>query len=1489
MSATTPATTDTALAERLAKLSPAQRELLARRLAGQGAAAVPVEPVARHTAPGTPLPLSSAQQRIWLFEKITPGTGAYHVYGHYFLDGALVPAALERAGAELVRRHHALRTAFDEVAGEPRQTVLAACAFTMERVDLTGLPEAERESEARRIADLETERPFDLGRPPLLRLVLIALTPTRHLLLSVVHHIVADAWSRGVLFDELVALYAAYARGAESPLAEPAVQMSDAVLWQRREAYERRVEGQLAWWRETLDGVGGVLELPTDRPRPAVAGGRGARHAFSLPTSLVEAIDTFARQQGATRFMLLLAAFQVLLARWSGQSEIVVGSPVANREPQEFESAVGLFVNTLALRGEVDAGATFRQLLADTRRRVLGALDHAQAPLERVVEDLALARVPGRPPLFQVMFVLQNADGAAPQLPGLVATWHEPGAQTARFEITLSLGVGRDGIDAVLDYDRDLHDAAAIARLADAYARLLGAALATPEQPLARLPLLSEAARAELLALGDGGAAIVGAESCLAALLPAAAARAPEAIALIEPGAAFSYRQLHFRVNGLAHLLVGRGPRIAVLADRSAEAVIGVLGVLAAGAAYVPLDPASPPERLRALLVDCGAAAVVAPPALVALARSFAGAIAVIASDQAPPTAVGPSIADDADAPAYVIYTSGSTGAPKGVVVPQRGAMNMTRGFVARHDLAGRRLLMIPPLIFDASVGDLFPVLAVGATLVLHPNPAALGPRELAEYCREHAIDAIDAPAALWRRWSEGLAREGANALPSLAVMMIGGESVPLAEVRRFARLTGGRVALSNHYGPTEASVCATMLTTRDAGELDGVELPIGRPLPGVRLYVLDDAGELAPRGVVGELAIGGVGVADGYLGAPQLTAERFLRDPFVAAADARIYRTGDRVRWNADGTLSFLGRRDFQAKLRGIRIELGEIETALAAHPEVRAAAVALREDRPGDKRLVAYVVAASDEVADATLRGWLAARLPEAMLPSLFVRLAALPLSPNGKVDRRALPVPPAAPRDLRQLRAPTTATEQAVLAVWRELLGRADIGVDEDYFALGGDSLSTLPLLFKLNTALGTELPLAALFAAPTVAGMAEAADRQRAGEAGTALDLAALVQLPVEIDPRHAAPADAPRNAPRQLLLTGATGFLGAYLLRELLDRTAATIHCLVRADEGADALGRVRDNLRAYGLWHPDDAARLRPVRGELALPRLGLDGAGFDALAETVDAIFHNGGQVNFLAPYARLEAANVGGTREVLRLATRGRLKPVHLVSTLGVHLTADNLGRTVRESDPAPEAAGQHGGYNQSKWVAEQLALVARERGLPLTLHRPARITGDSRSGASNVGDYFNAWIRGCVQLGLAPRLPDEAFDMMPVDVVARGLVTIALGEGVGNYHYFNPRRLPIPDAIAAMRDFGLAVREVPYADWRRALIAAVAAKQDNALAAFAGMFPERPDPREPEFDCSATFAAGGIDCPAADRALFASYLRHLETRGQFEENRR
>ncbi|HEX3682331.1 MAG TPA: amino acid adenylation domain-containing protein, partial [Bryobacteraceae bacterium] len=616
---------------------------------------------------------------------------------------------------------------------------------------------------------------------------------------------------------------------------------------------------------------------------------------------------------------------------------------------------------------------------------------------------------------------------------------------------------------------------------------------------------LSNAERDSLIELGDGGpsvASIPDSEGrCLYDLVAAQAERSPEAIAVIEQAGEMTYRQLVQRANGLAHRLrelgVAAETRVAILTDRSAESLVGLLGILAAGAAYVPLDPAHPDERLAFVLADASTRVLLTPAALTERANSVAqralpaNKLVIVA---APPASASPppSSAVPANA-AYVIYTSGSTGTPKGVVVEHRGAVNLVESFIARHNFAGHRLLMIPPLFFDASVGDIFPALAVGGTLVLHPAPAELGCSELEQFCREFRITAIDAPTALWRRWTEGFAASAHNdaLLPHLALLMFGGESVSLEQVRRFAQLTQNRVLLANHYGPTEASVCAAMLTTRDGSELSGADLPIGRPLPGVRVYLLDEHLRLAPRGAEGELCIGGVGVARAYLGMPDLSAERFIRDPFSPDPAARMYRTGDLARWNADGTLQFIGRRDDQVKIRGVRIELGEIEARLAEHPGVREAAVLAREDHPGDKRLVAYVTpAGAAEIDVEALRAYLAALLPDYMVPAAYVSLAKLPLTPNGKLDRKALPPPDSNAYLTRGYEAPRGEVETTVARIWAEVLNLERMGRNDNFFELGGHSVLAVTVIERMRAA-GLPVDVRALFAAPTLKDLAEAA--------------------------------------------------------------------------------------------------------------------------------------------------------------------------------------------------------------------------------------------------------------------------------------------------------------------------------------------------------------------------------------------------------------
>lgn len=1489
------------LEQRLARLTPQQRELLQRRLAAQTAQHKPATPLIRRRAEGmNVLPQSPAQQRIWFFERLQPGTGAYHLNeaSHFF--GALNLPALQQAFQAIIQRHEALRTGFAESAGVPQQYIHDEALLVLNSVDLSAIDADRRLAEVHRRADQEIERPFDLARPPLLRATVFKLAEQEHVLLIVQHHIVADDWSGNVLLNELKLHYNALCEGRPLALPEQTLQFPDVVLWQQEVAQQQNMERQMRFWTEALADTTGLLDLPTDFPRSSAVSLRGRRWLFKLPEAISVSLKELAKTESATLFMVMLSGFQALLARYSGQQDIVIGTPVANRSQIEFEDMIGLFANTLALRGDLSGQPSFRQLLARTRAHVLLALSHADAPLERVVDALQLERAPGRTPLFQTMFVMQQFVAGESAFHGLQAgEFLNDQVTSARFELTLSLTFGADGIDALIDYNTDLFAEATIARMARHFEILLQAACAAPDRPLHSLDLFTDAERRQVLQLGNGGPPACIQSEGLFGLFAEQARRSPDAIALLEPGNQLSYRQLLQRSFGLAKQLrqLGAGPETAVgvLVDRSAESIVALLGILAAGAAYVPLDPGHPDERIAYMLGHASVLALVAPPALAARAQQLASRLPCVVTDTDCTASQAPGHMHDDGQMAYIIYTSGSTGTPKGVVIEHQGAVNLVQGFLARHDFVNQRLLMIPPLMFDASVGDVFPVLACGATLVLHPHPTELGPFELERFCHEFKVSGIDAPAALWRRWSEGWASQQRSEvlLPQLRLMMIGGESVPLEQVRRFAAITDHRVTLTNHYGPTETSVCATLLSTCDAAELHGTELPIGRPLPGVRLYVVDEHLQLQPRGVVGELAIAGAGVARGYLSAAELTSEKFVLDPYAERTGERMYRTGDLVRWDTEGNLQFLGRRDHQVKLRGFRIELGELETALAACPGVSAAVALLREDRPGDRRLVAYVLADA-AITTAVLREYLVARLPEAMLPSAYVFLDALPLTANGKVDRKALPIPAVSAAPERELVAPTTATESQVLGIWQSLLARQDISSDDEFFAIGGDSLMTLPLVFKLHACFGIELALTEVFAAPTVKALAAAIDQRLAGIGPEVLDLAAKVQLPAEIDPVNAEPCSSNRSTPSSVLLTGATGFLGAYLLRELLERTSAEILCLVRADDVGEAHLRLRKNMESYGLWRAEFADRLVPVPGDFAAPALGLSSTAFTALAARAEVIFHNGGQVNFLAPYQHLEAANVNGTREVLRLATLKRVKPVHLISTLGVYLTEDRLGTTVRESDAPPRPDSQHGGYNQSKWVAEQLGLLARARGLPVAIYRPARITGDSRSGCGNLGDYFCSWIKGCVQLGMLPHIPGDAFDMAPVDYVAAAIVRLALGAGEanGNFHFHNAQKLALPDLLSVLREQGLPVAEVDYSSWYNALMSAStqarasSSAEKNALSSFAALFPAQlEESAEPEFDCSATsrvLEALGLSCPPADRQLFTTYVRYMQQHG-------
>jgi amino acid adenylation domain-containing protein len=1041
-------------------------EAFAARVAA--ADAVPAEPPSRLSPEEREgaLPLSFAQERLWLLDRLDPGNPSYDILGFLRLAGPLDRPALERSLGEVVRRQGALRTRFPELDGRPVQVVAPAAGWTLPVVDLAALSAPGRELESRRLRREETLHRFDLARGPLLRTTLVRHAPEETVLLVNMHHVVSDGWSLGVLVDETAAIYEAFAGGLPSPLPEPPIQYVDHALWQRRWLAGPRLERLAAWWREELEGAPALLELPTDRPRPPVRRSRGARERMAFGEELTRAVHALALEQGATPFMVLLAAFQTLLYRYSGQPDVPVGSPVANRDWTEVEGLIGFFVNTLVLRGRLRSlhgGLTFRELLERTRATVLGAYAHQGLPFERLVEELRIERSLSHTPLFQVMLALQNVPAAKPRLRSLtLEPVEEPGA-TAKFDLNAELNEEDGALAGTLEYDADLFDAETVRRMIGHFRTLLQAAVERPGESVDRLPLLTDAERAELAAWNR--TAVEYPDVCLHELIEAQVARTPEAVAVVFEGSTLTYRELDERASALARRLPAS--LVGICAERSLEMVVGLVAILKAGGAYVPLDPAYPAERLAFMLEDA------AVPVL--LTQEHLEGMKDIKDVK--DTKDGKDERDPGRA-AYAIFTSGSTGRPKGALNTHRGIVNRLLWMQAEYGLGPEdRVLQKTPFSFDVSVWEFFWPLIVGARLVVARPGGHQDPAYLVETIEREGITTLHFVPSMLQVFVE---QPGVERCTSLRRVMASGEALPVDLAKRFfARLPAG-VELHNLYGPTEAAVDVTYHACRPGEE----RVPIGRPVANTRIHILDREGQEVPVGIAGELHIGGVQVGRGYLHRPDLTAERFVPDGFEgvgARAGARMYRTGDLARWLVIGDIGeveYLGRIDHQVKIRGFRIELGEIEAALAGHPEVREAVVLAR-----DQSLVAFVA----PPVSADLRAFLQASLPEHMIPAGFVSLDAMPLTPNGKVDRKALAGIEPESRSGAFL-APRTAAEEILAGIWRDLLGVARVGVKDRFFELGGHSLLGMRLAARVRDAFGVELPLRTLFEAPALEDLA-----------------------------------------------------------------------------------------------------------------------------------------------------------------------------------------------------------------------------------------------------------------------------------------------------------------------------------------------------------------------------------------------------------------
>ncbi len=1422
---------------------------------------------------GAHVPLSLAQQRMWFMARLDPESSAYNIPVALRLSGPLDTAALTAALDDVLERHEVLRTVYPEHEGAGFQQVLPVAQAGLDVV-VNPIAEADLPGELARL----TFGGFDVCRRVPVRAAMFQLSATDHVLAVVVHHIATDGFSLGPLTRDLMTAYAARATGAAPGWTPLPVQYADYTLWQQEmlgaaDDSSSLLATQLGFWRTALAGAPALLELPTDRPRPPVAGTRGAAQDFAVPADVHQALETLAREHNASLFMVVRAALSVLLARVAGTDDVTVGAPVAGRGEPELDDLVGMFVNTVVLRTRIDAAESFAALLDRVRDIDLAAFAHADVPFERLVAELDPPRTQAHHPLYQVALSFQNFGATRLELPELTVSAVDLGEEAAPVDLQLTVvpledSDGPAGLRCSWRYATDLFDASTMTTLGARLAGLLAAAVSAPHRPVGDLPLLTAAELIE----PQGELRLVP-DPTLLDEFQARAQHRPDAPALTFGAVTLSYGELARRVNRLARLLVsegvGPGSAVGVAIRPSIELVVAMYAVFAAGGAYVPLDPDSPVERRADILaaaqpvclLTTDADAIAAPGLPVVSVNEFAGA------------GFAETWLTDADRLrplrtldlAYVIFTSGSTGKPKGVGVPHSAIVNQAAFMVGEYEVGeSDTVLQSIPFTFDASMIGFATPLRAGAHMIVAASQGLTDPAYLAELIARHRVTGTTIVPSVLQMLLDSAPT---GALRSLRAVWVGGEALPNATIERFTTVTSGR--LHNLYGPTEATVSVTGADVTEIG--DGI-VPIGLPHWNSRAYVLDARLQPVPVGTPGELYLAGAQLARGYLGGPDKTMERFVADPYGPVGE-RMYRTGDLVRRLPSGDLTYLGRTDVQLKLHGLRIEPGEIEAALRTHPGVAGAAVAVHHEQ-----LVGYVTPVDVDTTEvlATIR----TLLPPYMIPHRLLALGEFPLGATGKLDRKALPAPAV---EIREYQAPATADEQIVASAIAGVLELERVGRDDDFFVLGGTSLAAIRVRAALAEQLGIEVPLRLLFSYPLVSDLALAVrDESSASSAGP--DPAVDAILDPSIDLTGCAPQRT--DAPATLLLTGATGFLGSFLLRELLEQTSATIHCLVRAADDASALDRIVSTAAKYRIDLRPHLDRIIGVPGDLARPNLGIDPLRFAELAARADAIYHNGALVNHLEPYARMRAANVCGTTEVLRLATTTRVKPIHYVSTLSV------LAGIPQDSGVPAGLPG----YAMTKWVAEQLVHAAIARGVPIAVYRPGLITGDSRTGVAPAEDAWWTMLRAMLVLGVAVDVRAIGIEMAPVDRVAAGIVSRSReAAAIGTVHRASGAAVPLTvvyeeilgrgyrfDFIDPM-EFGLRLSAAAERDDADPILARASALSGNYVAALAHANPAavlsavESAPAEP-------VRGVPIEFPGVDATVIGRYFDHYVETGFF-----
>lgn len=1478
-------------------------------LIGEVEQALHFEPVPRksaiHRVPrDEELPLSFSQERLWFLDQLEPNSPAYNIPTAVRVKGNLDLTILENCFSQIVRRHESLRTTFGSKDGIPYQIIGPPWPFLFEKVDLRGYQKEAQERELAELSQEEAAKPFSINQGPLLRGVFFQLAPRESVVLLTMHHIISDGWSLGVLLNEVAILYESMAKGQPSPLEDLPLQYPDFSHWQRKWFKGEALQKEINYWKQKLGDGPTPLELPTDYPRPLLPSFKGKNYSFKLSRSLLDSIKELSQREGVTPYMTFLAAFQILLSRYSSQKDISVGTPIANRNHAQMEPLIGFFVNNLVMRANLSGEPSFLDFLKQVREVALGAYGHQDLPFEKLVMELNPHRDLSRSPLFQVMFAFQNFPMETIEGMGISLEPLPPSSGVAKFDLTLFLEESSEGIKGTFEYKTALFKEETIARMVGHFETLLLGIISNPGEKISKLPILTKLEEHQILVEWNNNQKEFPKDKRVHQLFEAQVERSPGKIALVFEEQGLTYRDLNQRANQLAHYLYKRGigpdVLVGIFLERSLEMVIAILGILKAGGAYVPLDPDYPKDRLGFMLQDSKVGIILTQEGLLDLLPESVGECFCLDGDLerlAKENKENPANRATSENLAYVIYTSGSTGQPKGVAIEHRQLTNYLFGNIEHMAIPkGLSFANVSTLSADLGNTPIFDALITGGTIHVLPREKLSDPEAMADYFSQNSIDVLKmVPSHLRSLLAFSRAKE---ILPNV-ILILGGE--PLSwDLVDIIKTLAPNCIIYNEYGPTETTVG---VITHGIGknylkEYFSQSVPIGKPYSNIQAYILDSDLGPVPAGVPGELFIGGLNLARGYLYRPDLTQEKFISNPFDHEGGSRLYKTGDLARYLPDGNMEFLGRIDHQVKIRGFRVELGEIEAILGQHPQVSEVVTLAREDEPGLKRLVAYLVTGMEKRPGVEeLKVLLKEKLPEYMIPAHFLFLEKLPLTANGKIDRQALPPPDKfRPVFEKDYVAPKTPTEITVTGIISQILKIDNVGINDNFFELGGHSLMAAQAITQFNQSLGIPIPLKILFETNTIEALCHVIDDFLNGKSIEQslkiqqVDLFSEAKLDPEIFP--AQPYFPPKEPPQKVLLTGASGYLGAYLLYELFKETESTVYCIVRARDHEEGVEKIRNNLKKYALWEERFYPRIVPIPSDLTQPYFGLSRSDFHNLSEEIQGIYHCAAWVTYIRPYKVLKSTNVLGTQEILKFACTGRVKPVHYISTIGV-FEPGQYPNGIHDDASIDPSVNLRTGYEQSKWVAEKMVTAARSRGIPVNLYRSGRVTGHSQSGICNQDDLVFLLIAGCIQLRSFPDI-NVPIDFTPVDYISRGIIAISRDPLSLNqtFNMVNPKRVLTGDIISWLQNMGYSLTRKPFTEWKEELINLSQNNGNHTLAQLVPFFLEITEDQisGENFLSPNTLKflnKHSIFCPSIDQNLLRRYISNLSEKGLLDLN--